>query len=113
MAIPAGRSCLDTRVQKCDPVIPLPFPAIIPPLQVPQDDKGGKWQADQVVVANVDGGYTSTFDVKEYFDASKAKGSYYRWTSDIAYMVIVYTSKDQVRGSCGLVWGDGILECGG
>ena len=55
--------------------------------------------ADQVVVANLDGGYTSTFEVKgEWFDASKSQGTYYRWTSDIAFKVVIYTSKDQGSG---------------
>ena len=63
--------------------------------QISQDAKGGKWQAEQVVVANVDGGYSSTFDVKDWFDPSRTQGSYFRWTSDIAYKVTVYTSKGQ------------------
>jgi hypothetical protein len=67
--------------------------------QIPSDAKGGKWLADQVVVSNVDGGYTSTFDLKDWFDASKLQGSYFRWTSDLAFKVVIHTGKDQ--GSAG------------
>ncbi len=47
------------------------------------------------MVSNVDGGYSSTFDVKDWFDPSRTQGSYFRYTSDISYKVTVYTSKGQ------------------
>jgi hypothetical protein len=47
------------------------------------------------VVSNVDSGYTSSFDIQEWFDASKNTGSFFRCTEDISYKVTVYTSSDQ------------------
>ena len=64
------------------------------PGRPPQVTNGGKWQADQIIVANVDGGYTSTFDVKQFFDDTQAQGTFYRWTDTIPYSVAVFTSKD-------------------